>query len=46
MDLDAMIVMDKKEFEKYDNDLAKRRWLAHNRDLAEEDRARENKHKK
>jgi hypothetical protein len=38
MDLDAMMVMDKKEFEKYDNDLAERRFKACNRGLVQQDK--------
>ena len=38
MDLDAMIVMNKDEFEEYDKDLADRRWLADNRENSQEDR--------
>lgn len=37
-DIEAMIVMDKKRLEKYRNDIAERRWIAHNRELAEEDK--------
>jgi hypothetical protein len=41
-DLDALMVMNKKEQEAYFKDIFERRLKAHNRDLAEEDHAREN----
>ena len=39
-DTEAMMVMDEKELGKYYEDLGKRRAIAHNRDLAREDLAR------
>ena len=38
MDIEAMMVMDQKKLERYRNDIARRRWIAHKRDLAREDK--------
>lgn len=43
MDIEAIMVMGKKRLEKYRNDIARRRWIAHKRDLAKEDEFRTEK---
>ena len=43
MDIEAMMVMGKKRLEKYRNDIARRRWIAHKRDFAREDELRTEK---
>lgn len=42
LDIDTMMVMDDEEFQKYSDDILRRRWIVHERDLAGQDASEDN----